>query len=150
LQITQLTDYALRVLMYVGAHPDRRSTLREIAHAYGISLNHLRKVVHQLGAHGYLDTTRGRGGGLALAVAPERIQVAEVVSAFEPSMELVDCEREPCPLAGACTLKAALDDARDAFLERLADYTVADLLANRSTTVKITHLPDGLARSADQ
>lgn len=149
MEITQLTDYALRVLMYTGARDDRRVTLREIAAAYDISREHLRKVVHRLAALGHLETTRGRGGGVRLAVAPERIRIGDVVGRFERTMEIVDCQRQPCPLAGACALKDALDSAGDAFVARLNEYTLADLLGRRATTVRIMRLPRGHARTGD-
>ena len=77
MELTYLTDYSLRVLMYAGAHDDRLVTLREMAGAYDISLNHLRKVVHQLAGLGYLHTVRGRGGGMQLARPPEEIALGE-------------------------------------------------------------------------
>lgn len=140
MELTYLTDYGLRVLMYAGAHEERRVTLREIAAAYGISLDHLRKVVHQLSGLGYLHTVRGRGGGMQLACPQAEIRVGEVVTALERSMEIVDCDSEPCPLRGSCALKHALDDARDAFVERLDDYTLADLLGDRRTSARVVRL----------
>ncbi|WP_070987496.1 RrF2 family transcriptional regulator [Halofilum ochraceum] len=137
MELTHLTDYALRVLMYAGVHDQRRVTMREIATAYDISLEHLRKVVHQLAALGYIETSRGRGGGLWLAQTPERIGLGAVVNAFERSMAIVDCDRQPCVLRGNCALKGALRDARDAFMDRLDAYTLADLLANPRTTREI-------------
>ncbi|MDZ7786914.1 MAG: Rrf2 family transcriptional regulator [Halofilum sp. (in: g-proteobacteria)] len=139
MELTHLTDYALRVLMYAGVHDQRRVTMREIATAYDVSLEHLRKVVHQLASLGYIETSRGRGGGLWLAQAPERIGLGGVVNAFERSMEIVDCDRQPCPLRGECALKGALADARDAFMQRLDAYTLADLIGN-------PHTRDGLDR----
>ncbi len=145
MELTHLTDYALRVLMYAGVHNQRRVTMREIATAYDISLEHLRKVVHQLAALGYIETSRGRGGGLWLAQAPDRIGLGAVVNAFERSMEIVDCDRQPCALRGNCALKVALDDARDAFRDRLDAYTLADLLGNAQTTQQIRRIERSLA-----
>lgn len=140
MELTNLTDYGIRVLMYAGAHAERRVTLREIASAYGISLEHLRKVVHRLAQVGYLETTRGRAGGMILARAPAEIRIGEVVLALEHSLNIVDCERQPCPLCGACGLKTALDDARGAFVERLNHYTLADLLGQRPLVKRIREL----------
>ena len=152
MEVTHLTDYALRVLMYAGTHSRRRVTMREIATAYDISLEHLRKVVHQLAGLGYIETSRGRGGGLWLACAPERIGIGEIVNAFERSMEIVDCDRQPCPLRGHCALKAAFEDARDAFVDRLERYTLADLLGNAPTVGQIRRIaePASGARPARQ
>lgn len=140
MEVTYLTDYALRVLMYAGVHNDRRVTMREIAGAYDISLEHLRKVVHQLAALGYIETSRGRGGGLWLAKAPDRIRLDEIVNGFERSMEIVDCDRQPCPLRGDCALKGAFEDARAAFMERLNAYTLADLITAPRTQDRIQRL----------
>lgn len=140
MELTSLTDYGVRVLMYAAAHEDRRVTLREIAAAYGISLEHLRKVVHRLAQLGYLETTRGRAGGMRLAQKPTAIRVGEVVRGLEHSLTIVDCERQPCPLCGACALKGALDDARGAFIERLNQYTLADLLDHRPMYTRLREL----------
>ena len=88
---------------------------------------------------------------MQLARPPEEIALGEVVAALEPSMEIVDCERQPCPLRGVCALKDALNDARSAFVERLDDYTLADLLADRRTSARVIRLvprSDALARPA--
>lgn len=140
MQLTSLTDYGLRVLMYAGVHADRRVTLREIASAYGISLEHLRKVVHQLAQAGYLQTTRGRTGGMMLACPPGEIRIGDVVLALEHELEIIDCTRQPCPLCDACSLKGVLDDARGAFVGRLNRYTLADLLGHRVTWQRIRDL----------
>lgn len=140
MELTYLTDYSLRVLMYTGVHGGRRVTMREIAGAYDVSLEHLRKVVHRLAQHQYLDTARGQGGGIRLARSPDSIRVGEVVDIMEPSRAIVDCERQPCPLCGNCTLKSALDDARAAFIERLDRYTLADLIGRRRTLRRIRML----------
>jgi len=140
MELTSLTDYGVRVLMYAGTHDDRRVTLREIATAYGISVEHLRKVVHRLGQLGYLETTRGRAGGLRLARTADDIRIGEVVQGLEHSLNIVDCARQPCPLCGACSLKDALEDARGAFIERLNHYTLADLLRNRPMYTRIREL----------
>lgn len=143
MELTSLTDYGVRVLMYAGAHTDRRVTLREISLAYGISLEHLRKVVHRLAQLGYLHTIRGRAGGMTLAREPDDIRIGDVVMGLEQSLRIVDCERQPCPLCGACSLKEALDDARGAFIDRLNHYTLADLLGHRQLHSRIMELEPG-------
>ncbi len=144
MELTSLTDYGVRVLMYTGVHADRRVTLREIASAYDISLEHLRKVVHRLAQVGYLETSRGRAGGMTLAREPAEIRIGEVVLALEHSLSIIDCERQPCPLCGGCSLKHALDDARGAFIERLNHYTLADLLGQQQTYQRLQAIEPAL------
>jgi Rrf2 family nitric oxide-sensitive transcriptional repressor len=134
MQLTRYTDYSLRVLTYLAVHQDKLVTIEEISQAYGISKAHLMKVVHQLGLAGYLDTVRGRGGGLRLARLPETIRVGEVVRQTEASMTFVECfdpETSQCRIEAACELRAALRKAVDAFLATLDGYTVADLGVRR-------------------
>jgi Rrf2 family nitric oxide-sensitive transcriptional repressor len=135
MRLTQHTDYALRVLIHVGSKPSGASTIREIAQSYGISRNHLMKVAHELGRIGVIAPQRGRGGGLALARAPEEINVGDVVRQMEESLAVVECfkgEDNTCPIAGLCRLERALGRALQAFLAVLDDLTLADLLINRS------------------
>lgn len=134
MQLTLYTDYSLRVLLYVGLKGDETATISEIAEAYHVSRNHLVKVVHHLGKLGYLETTRGRTGGIVLALDPADINVGEVVEAVEPTMDLVECfdiATNTCPIAPACRLKGVLIQANRAFLAVLKEYTLQDLLVSR-------------------
>lgn len=132
MRFTRHTDYALRVLMYLGLKPPEAvSTIKEIAGCYGISENHLMKVVHRLGQHGLVETIRGRNGGMRLALAPADINVGTVVRRCEDDMRVVECfdpETNTCPIAGVCALPAILDEALAAFLSVLEKYSLADLL----------------------
>lgn len=134
MQLTRFSDYTLRVLIYLALHPDRLATIEELADAYGISRGHVMKVVHHLGRRGYVETLRGRGGGLKLARPPERIRVGEVVRGSEENLVLVECF-EPatngCRIAPACTLHPVLREALDAFLGVLDRYTLDDLVRRR-------------------
>src|SRR5947209_2788761 len=120
MRLTIFTDYALRVLIYLGAHRerDRLSTINDIATAYAISQNHLKKVVHQLGKLGYVQTTRGKDGGMQLARAPGEINLGAVVRATEEDLALVECFQEgppKCSIAHACTLQHLLARSLHAF-----------------------------------
>ncbi len=135
MQLTLYTDYSLRVLIYLGTHPGHRATITEIAQSYGISRNHLVKVVHNLATVGYINTTRGRSGGMELALAPELINIGEVVRKTEPDFNLVECFNEvsnSCPISPACALIKALRRANSAFFEVLDQYTLATVVANAS------------------
>jgi Rrf2 family nitric oxide-sensitive transcriptional repressor len=132
MQLSRFSDYTLRVLFYAATHTDRLSTLSEIAGFYDISIEHLRKVVHALGKRGYLNTYRGKKGGVCLARPPEEINIGQVVADSEGTAPLVDCNSQPCRLAGQCTLQNALARAQQAFFDTLKEYTLADLLRNES------------------
>jgi Rrf2 family transcriptional regulator, nitric oxide-sensitive transcriptional repressor len=134
MRLTSYTDYTLRTLIYLALCPNRLATIATIAESYGISENHLMKVVHQLGVAGYVDTVRGKNGGLRLAKPPEDINVGEVVARMEPDMELVACFGDSgiCAIQPSCVLKGALAEALDAFTAVLDRYTLADLIAPRT------------------
>lgn len=129
MRLTRYTDYSLRTLIYVGLREPRQSSIGEIARAYGISENHLTKVVHQLGRLGLIRTIRGRGGGLRLGMAPEQIVIGQVVRQTEDDLALVECfSSGACVITSPCRLKQALGEALAAFLAVLDGYTLADLL----------------------
>jgi Rrf2 family transcriptional regulator, nitric oxide-sensitive transcriptional repressor len=130
MQLTRFTDYALRVLLFIGRRRDRERvcTMGEIAAFHRISLEHLRKVVHKLARLGYLNSSRGRGGGLVLGRDPAEIRIGEVVLAMEEDLSIVDCAALDCIYAPGCSLKSALDRASAAFMASLDEVTLADLL----------------------
>src|SRR5574340_1131104 len=131
MRLTTFTDYALRVLIYLGTAPDGFATIEQIAAGYAISANHLMKVVPQLAQMGYVTPVRGKGGGLRLARAPEAINVGEVVRRAEQDFVIVECFGDGgsnCAIASICTLERAMHEALDAFFAKLDGYTLADLL----------------------
>lgn len=131
MQLTRFTDYALRVLIFVGRHDGRICTMAEIAAHYGISQEHLRKVIHKLAQLGYLHSRRGRGGGVVLGMDAARLRIGDVIVAVEEDLSIVDCEALGCILSPDCSLKAALHRASGAFIDSLNQVTLADLLADR-------------------
>ena len=142
MRLTNFTDYTLRVLIYLGAHreEDRLATIGDIASPYGISENHLMKVVHHLAKQGYVETVRGKGGGMRLARAPAEINVGAVIRDAEEDLALVECFQpgnHNCPISPVCTLRGVLADAMGAFFGVVDGQTLADLLHPRATLVRI-------------
>ena len=145
MRLTVYTDYALRVLMYLAVHPEPMPTIGEIATSYGVSRNHLMKVVYELGVAGYIETARGKKGGLRLAGPASDIGLGDLVRQTEPDLALVPCfdpVNVSCALTPACKLRGVLHQAQAAFLKVLDDHTLADLVDNR---LVLDHL---LARQA--
>ncbi|MEK5184984.1 Rrf2 family transcriptional regulator [Solibacillus sp. FSL R5-0691] len=135
MRLTVYTDYSLRTLMYLGVRGrENLVTIQEIANAYQISKNHLMKVTHDLGKHGYIETIRGRGGGIRLALEPEQINIGDVVRKTEDDFHLVECfnpEGNLCKISPECRLKFALHEALTAYLAVLDTYTLADVLVSK-------------------
>lgn len=130
MHLTLHTDYALRVLLYLRLSEEEKSTIQEIAESYDVSKNHLMKVVQRLVSLGYVNASRGRGGGLLLAKPPEEINLGHLVEQMEPHLNLVECfdvETNTCPIDRACDLKSVLGEAQKGFLAVLRRYTLADL-----------------------
>src|ERR1700760_2903130 len=125
MRLTRYTDFALRVLIYLGARPEKVCAVSEIAQAYGISQNHLTKVVHELGKAGYIAGVRGRFGGVRLARAAAEINIGDVIRFTEEGFDLADCPT--CIIAPVCGLNVVLAEALDAFMTVLDRYSLADL-----------------------
>ena len=134
MKLTTYTDYALRVLMYVALRSGELVRTDEVAASFGISRNHLSKIVHNLGSKGYLRTVQGRNGGLQLAGDAAKITVGQVVRDFEPDFNLVECfdsTQSNCRIQPSCVLAGKLGNALSAFLGRLDGVTLRDLVAPR-------------------
>lgn len=128
MRLTRYTDYAMRVLLYLGAQPHGELVpISEISRTYDVSQNHLMKVVNDLVNAGYLESVRGRFGGVRLARPPSEINVGAVIRHTEEGFELVDCST--CVIARACGFTGALGQALGAFMAVLDGFTLADLIA---------------------
>ncbi len=134
MKLTRYTDYAMRNLIHLGAHEDRLCSIPEIARAYKISQSHLMKVVQDLVAAGYVDSVRGRHGGIRLNRRPGDINLGAVVRHTECGFELVDCAN--CAVRSACSLPGILAEATRAFIGVLDRYSLADLV-RRPADIKL-------------
>ena len=131
MRLTKHSDYALRVLLYAATHGEELVSTDEIATAFGVSANHLVKIINNLGKQGLLEVKRGRSGGLRLALPPEKIIIGEVLRLTEPDFYMVECfdsETNDCPISSACGLIGPLEEATKAFLAVLDGYTLADVI----------------------
>src|SRR5215831_6973105 len=130
MRLTLQTDYALRVLIQVGLNDGKLTTIKDIAQTFDISKAHLMKVVNDLSQKNYLDTIRGRNGGIRLMREPRDINVGQVVRDTENQLDVIGCleHKGYCPIERVCVLRRALRNATDAFLAVLDAYTLADLI----------------------
>lgn len=136
MRLTLHTDYALRLLMLLAIEPDARHTIEQVARRYGISRNHMMKVAHTLAQAGFVESVRGRGGGLELARSPEKINLGAVVRACEDNFTLVECfdkRHNTCVVTSACGLPGPLSEALAAFLSVLDGYSLADVISRPAT-----------------
>lgn len=134
MRLTVQTDYALRTLMFLASQEDSQK-IDDIARIYAISKNHLMKVVQRLVAAGFVNSQRGRGGGLILAGKPDQINIGAVVRAIESTDEFVECQLgadNHCIVTPVCGLKSMLNGAVEAFLAHLDQFSLADVVKNES------------------
>ena len=145
MRLTLYTDYSLRVLLYLAGKEDETATITELADFYKISRNHLVKVVHNLGLNNYIQTTRGRHGGIKLARPAKEIPVGEVVRATEPDLDLLECfnpATDQCVITRSCSLKSVLFNAQTTFLRELDKYTLEDIAkASRKAIPRFKSIP---------
>jgi Rrf2 family nitric oxide-sensitive transcriptional repressor len=133
MRLTTHTDYSLRALMYLAVRKQELATIADISQAYNISNNHLMKVVYELSQAGFIQTLRGRQGGIRLARAPEEINIGDVVRQTESDLNVAVCfvDADACSIQPSCVLQRALREALKAFLTVLDGYTLADLVRSR-------------------
>ena len=135
MQLTSFTDYGLRALIYMASLPQGRMTnITEVTETYGVSRNHMVKIINQLSRAGFIAATRGKNGGIRLGMDPHHIVIGDVVRKMEP-LQLVDCAT--CAITPACRLKKALNDAVQLFLRELDSYTLADLVEGNAPLYQI-------------
>ncbi|MET3667672.1 Rrf2 family transcriptional regulator [Caulobacter sp. 1776] len=138
MRLTRYTDYAIRVLLHLAAHEDQTVSIQAIARAYGISKDHLMKVVQQLSKAGFVTAQRGRGGGLRLGRPASEIRIGDVVRETEDGFQLVDCGS--CKVAPVCGLPRALNEATTAFLAVLDAQTLDKIVADQAAARRLLAL----------
>lgn len=135
MQLTSFTDYGLRSLMYLAGQPDKLCSVKEISDHYGISRNHLVKVVHRLSQLGYIISSKGKGGGIRLAKEADNLRLGDLVKQLEPNMTLVECfnpETNSCKITKSCQLKHYLFEANESFINTMNKHTLADIVKPNS------------------
>ncbi|PCE26747.1 Rrf2 family transcriptional regulator [Paraburkholderia acidicola] len=151
MRLTDYTDYSLRVMVYLAVRREGLSTIQDISDAYGISKNHLMKIVQRLGDLGWVETVRGRNGGLRLGEHADAVTVGEVVRAMEGDFALVGCFPDetglhrPCAIQAECRLQVALAAARDAFFAELDRHTIADVAQPAAPLAVLLGIPSVIA-----
>lgn len=139
MHLTTYSDYSMRVLVYLGLQREKLTTIADIAKAYDISENHLMKVVHHLALEGYIETVRGKGGGMRLAREPETINLGKLVRKTEGDDGLLACTYEVsnCCIQPACNLIGILREAHNALFAVMEKYTLADLIRRKQPLERI-------------
>ena len=143
MKITTFSDCALRILIYLAVTDGELASAREIATRYQISVHHVAKAAQWLVREGYIDATRGKGGGLKLAMAPQDIKIGEVIRRAETGTGMVECMRKKgkyCAIEGSCGLASILEKARDAFYDVLDSYTLSDATIDRGGIANLLSL----------
>lgn len=150
MRLTAMTDYSMRLLMYLGGHPDRLCTIAEVARAHGISEPHLMKITHRLAQAGWIETTRGKNGGMRLARQPEDIPIGAVVRDMENDLAVVEClgGATNCMLAGQCGLTGIMQGALNQFMAHLDQFSLADILPASRDQTRSQRTVTGCARKA--
>lgn len=133
MKLSLYTDNTLKVLLYVASHKEHRCTRLEIAEYFDLSVEHLRKVVHQLNLLGYLTTFSGRNGGIELAKMASEICIGDIISKTEKQITMFDCENQNCRLLPSCSLNHILYKAQQSFFHELNQHTLEDLLSDKKT-----------------
>lgn len=134
MRLTSYSDFSLRVLIYVAVNSGKLVTIKEISEAYEISSNHLMKIIYNLGKMNYIETIRGRNGGIRLSKQPADINIGELIRKTEEDFYLVECFKEDnnCVITPVCSLKHMLNEALNSFFLVLDKYTLEDILTNKS------------------
>tara|TARA_B100001059_G_scaffold118202_1_gene118384 strand:- start:706 stop:1140 length:435 start_codon:yes stop_codon:yes gene_type:complete len=143
MKLTAYTDYSIRVLVYIGINNDQLCTASEISEFYGLSRNHLSKIIHHLSSLEIIQSYKGPKGGIELAKDPKEINLGNLIRKTEPDFHIVECfaSNINCRIAPACKLKSILYESNQLFLKNLDRYSLADVLKNRKELLKLVGTP---------
>ncbi len=146
MQLTKYTDFALRTLIFLGIQPSgERVTITQVSEHFDIPRNHLIKIVHHLAKEGFIDTVRGKGGGIRLGMPAEELNLRDLIQATEETLRPVNCAHPRCPIVSHCSLRGILFDAQEAFLKELGKHTLADLCGPEKNLSQLLHLQQDTA-----
>ncbi len=130
MQLTNFTDFGLRALIYLASLPQNELTsISIVTETFGVSRNHMVKIINKLGQEGYVKTVRGKNGGICLGKPANQIIIGNVIRAIEP-LQVVNCAPDFCHITSMCRLKSAVAKAKQAFLDELDNYTIQDMLTD--------------------
>lgn len=148
MQLTKHTDYAFRILIYLASADQNRITIQDIASTYQLPKTHLMKIVNKMHSLGWVQATRGRNGGISLAIKPNQLSLKTVVESMEQTLNPINCETPLCLLQGGCLLKQFLLEGQQAYLDSLGRYTIEDIISD-DTVLRITNQTSALTQPAD-
>lgn len=135
MQLTKHTDYAFRTLIYLAANTDRLCNIQEVAETFALSKSHLMKIVNQMVHAGWVESVRGKNGGIRLAKSPQEINVAGVVTRMEQTLSPINCDEPLCAINSHCVLKSVLWKAQREFMQYLQNYTLADVITDPTVQI---------------
>ncbi|MBS97363.1 MAG: BadM/Rrf2 family transcriptional regulator [Oceanospirillaceae bacterium] len=147
MQLTKYTDFSLRTLIFLAVQePESRVTITQVSDHFQIPRNHLIKIVHHLGKAGFIDTVRGKGGGIRLGMPAQEINLRTVVETTEETLQPVNCAAPRCPIMGGCGLQGMLFNAQEAFMRELEKYSLADITQRSSNLPQLLNWSSENAR----
>lgn len=141
--LSKFTDYSFRVLIYLGNHPDDLFTVDELSKILGLSTHHIKKIIYILAKNEYIVSSKGRNGGIRLKLNPKDINLGELLKVTEGNLNIAECfsiENNTCPLNSMCKLKPILNNSLKAFIVKLSEYTLDDILWKFSMHYKNTYI----------
>ena len=129
--LSKFSDYAFRILILLGNNPDMTFTVDSISDTLGLSNHHIKKIVYKLATEGYIDSSKGRNGGLRLGMNPADINLGELLKITEDNLNIVECFSKDgctCNISSSCKLKGLIGVALNSFMNVFHQYTLADVL----------------------